>query len=103
MAELNLVARAYDAVLYIDDAHRTGVLGRQGRGTVLDALGSYNNTFVVGSLSKAFSCAGGVVACTEDLKRLLKMRSNTSIVGGPVPLPYLAATCTVVAILSSGQ
>ena len=54
-----------DAVLYIDDAHGTGVLGAQGRGTVLDALGSYDNTFVIGSLSKAFSCAGGFIGCPE--------------------------------------
>src|SRR5262249_42388721 len=50
LAELNAAARAHDAVLYVDDAHGTGVLGSRGRGTVLDALGSYDNTFVVGSL-----------------------------------------------------
>src|SRR5439155_13181126 len=69
---LNEVARRYNAVLYVDDAHGTGVLGRQGRGTVLDALGDYDNTFVVGSLSKAFSCAGGFIGCTEQFKLLLK-------------------------------
>ena len=58
MTELNAVAMANDAVLYIDDAHGTGVLGEQGRGTVLETLGSYENTFVVGSLSKAFSSPG---------------------------------------------
>ena len=58
MAELDAVARSADAVLYVDDAHGTGVLGEQGRGTVLEALGSYDNAFVIGSLSKAFSCAG---------------------------------------------
>ena len=63
MAELDAVARAADAVLYIDDAHGTGVLGEHGRGTVLEALGSYDNAFVVGSLSKAFSCAGGFIGC----------------------------------------
>ena len=76
MAELNAVARACDAVLYIDDAHGTGVLGEQGRGTVLEALGSYDNTFVVGSLSKAFSCAGGFIGCPEPFQRLLKIRSQ---------------------------
>src|SRR5260370_26760766 len=59
LAELNRVALANNAVLYVDDAHGTGVLGKQGRGTVLDALGDYKNTFVIGSLSKGFSCAGG--------------------------------------------
>ena len=64
MAELDRVARAGSAVLYIDDAHGTGVLGEHGRGTVLEALGSYENAFVVGSLSKAFSCAGGFIGCS---------------------------------------
>jgi 7-keto-8-aminopelargonate synthetase-like enzyme len=81
MAELNEVAQGNDAVLYIDDAHGTGVLGEQGRGTVLGALGSYDNTFVVGSLSKAFSCAGGFIGCTEPFHRLLKIRSSPYVFG----------------------
>jgi 7-keto-8-aminopelargonate synthetase-like enzyme len=103
LRELNEVARKHHAVLYVDDAHGTGVLGVQGRGTVLDALGDYSNTLVVGSLSKAFSCFGGFIGCTEEFKLLLKMRSNTYIFGGPVPPPYLEAVCTVCDILSSGE
>jgi 7-keto-8-aminopelargonate synthetase-like enzyme len=100
---LNDVALRRRAVLYVDDAHGTGVLGRQGRGTVLDALGSYDNTLVVGSLSKAFSCAGAFVGCTPELKRLLKMRSNTYIFGGPVTPPYLEAVCAACDILASPE
>jgi 7-keto-8-aminopelargonate synthetase-like enzyme len=103
LADLNAVAQRYDAVLYVDDAHATAVLGRQGRGTVLDALGTYENTFVVGSLSKGFSCMGGFIGCTEEFKRLLKMRSNTYIFGGPVAPPYLEAVCTVCDILMSPE
>ena len=103
MAELNEVARACDAVLYIDDAHGTGVLGEQGRGTVLEALGSYDNTFVVGSLSKAFSCAGGFIGCTEPFHRLLKIRSSPYVFGGPVVPCYLEAIWTVIDILRSGE
>ncbi len=103
MAELNEVARACDAVLYIDDAHGTGVLGEHGKGTVLDALGSYDNTFVVGSLSKAFSCAGGFIGCTEPFQRLLKIRSSPYVFGGPVVPCYLEAISTVIEILRSGE
>ena len=103
MPELNEVARACDAVLYIDDAHGTGVLGEQGRGTVLESLGSYDNTFVVGSLSKAFSCAGGFVGCTEPFHRLLKIRSSPYVFGGPVVPCYLEAISTVIDILRSGE
>jgi 7-keto-8-aminopelargonate synthetase-like enzyme len=103
MAELNAVARSADAVLYVDDAHGTGVLGEQGRGTVLAALGSYENTFVVGSLSKAFSCAGGFIGCPEPFHRLLKIRCAPYIFGGPVVPCYLEAVGTVVDILRSAE
>jgi 7-keto-8-aminopelargonate synthetase-like enzyme len=97
------LARKYNGVLYIDDAHGTGVLGAMGRGTVLETLGSYENAFVAGSLSKAFSCAGGFIACPASFKKLLKIRSNTYIFGGPVVPPYLDAVCTVVDILQSEE
>jgi 7-keto-8-aminopelargonate synthetase-like enzyme len=103
LAALDAVARRHDAVLYVDDAHGTGVLGRQGRGTVLDALGNYNNTFVIGSLSKAFSCAGAFIGCSKEFQLLLKMSSNTYIFGGPVPPPYLEAIGTVCDILNSAE
>jgi 7-keto-8-aminopelargonate synthetase-like enzyme len=103
LRDLNEVALRHNAVLYVDDAHATGVVGTRGRGTVLDGLGSYANALVVGSLSKAFSALGGFVGCTEEMKRLLKMRSNTYIFGGPVPPPYLEAVCAVCDLLLSNE
>jgi 7-keto-8-aminopelargonate synthetase-like enzyme len=103
LAKLNEVAKTRRAVLYVDDAHGTGVIGTRGRGTVLDALGSYDNALVVGSLSKGFSCAGAFVGCTRELKQLLKIRSNTYIFGGPVVPPYLEAVCEVCDILMSPE
>jgi glycine C-acetyltransferase len=103
LKELAAVCRRHSAVLYVDDAHGTGVLGPQGIGTVKEALGGYDNTLVVGSLSKGFSCMGGYIGCPTSLKTLLKMRSNTYIFGGPVAPCYLDAICTVVDILQSGE
>jgi 7-keto-8-aminopelargonate synthetase-like enzyme len=103
LAELNRVCLARRAVLYVDDAHGTGVIGERGRGTVLGALGNYDNTLVVGSLSKGFSCAGGFIGCTREMQYLLKMRSNTYIFGGPVVPPYLEAVCVVCDILMSDE
>jgi glycine C-acetyltransferase len=103
LAQLNEVCLRRNAVLYVDDAHGTGVLGRNGRGTVLDALGNYDNTLVIGSLSKGFSCFGGFIGCTKEFKMLLKIRSNTFIFGGPVPPPYLDAICVVCDILKSSE
>jgi 7-keto-8-aminopelargonate synthetase-like enzyme len=103
LAELRAVAEANDGILYVDDAHGTGILGEQGRGTVLDSLGDYKNTLVVGSLSKAFSCFGAFIACPEHVRMVLKIRSDPLIFGGPVPPPYLDAVCTVVDILDSPE
>ncbi|HEX7448733.1 MAG TPA: pyridoxal phosphate-dependent aminotransferase family protein [Pirellulales bacterium] len=103
MARLNAVAKRHRAVLYIDDAHATAVMGEQGRGTVLEALGSYENTIVVGCFSKACSVFGAFVACSHELARLIKMRSSTYIFGGPVPPPYLEATSMVIDLLRSPE
>jgi 7-keto-8-aminopelargonate synthetase-like enzyme len=103
LAELNEVCLRNNAILYVDDAHASGVLGPNGRGTVLDALGNYDNALVVGSLSKGFSCYGGFIGCPREFKRLLQIRSSTFIFGGPVPPPYLDAICTVCDILTSRE
>jgi 7-keto-8-aminopelargonate synthetase-like enzyme len=103
LRELDEVARRHDAVLYVDDAHATAVMGEKGRGAVLEGLGSYDNTIVVGCLSKACSVFGAFVGCSAALQRLLKMRSTTYIFGGPVPPPYLEAISTVIDILESSD
>jgi 7-keto-8-aminopelargonate synthetase-like enzyme len=103
LSELNAVARKHNAVLYVDDAHGTGVIGPQGRGTVPEVLGSYDNVLTVGSLSKALSAAGGYVAGTAVVQRLLKMRSSSFIFGGPVPPPYLEAVSAAVDVIASDE
>jgi 7-keto-8-aminopelargonate synthetase-like enzyme len=103
LAEFQKVAFAHDAFLYVDDAHGTGVVGVQGRGTVLDALGNYENTLVIGSLSKALSCLGGFVAGSQAAINVLKLRSNPLIFGGPVPPPYLVALSAALDVVNSAE
>ena len=100
---MHAVARDCEAVLYVDDAHGTGVFGDHGRGTVYENLGTYDNTFVAGSLSKALSCFGGFVGCSKGFQELLKIRSNSYIFGGPAPPCYLEAVCAAVDILQSAE
>jgi 7-keto-8-aminopelargonate synthetase-like enzyme len=103
LAEFQKIARPADAFLYVDDAHGTGVLGEQGRGTVRDALGGYDNALVVGSLSKAVSCLGGFVAGSQAAIDLLKLRSSPLIFGGPIPPPYLVALCAALDVITSPE
>jgi len=103
LAALDATVRSLGGVLYVDDAHGTGVVGPRGRGAAAAALGTLDNILMVGSLSKAFSCLGAFVTCTPELKTVLKIRSSTFIFGGPVPPPYLAAICAVCDIFASPE
>lgn len=103
LRELDEVTRRYGGILYVDDAHGTGVVGPRGRGAAAKVLGSLDEVLMVGSLSKAFSCMGSFVTCAPALKQVLKMKSSTFIFGGPVPPPYLAAICAVCDIIDSPE
>ena len=62
-AALAALARRYNAMLYLDEAHATGVLGPQGRG-----LGyGLENTVIMGTLGKAFGAAGAYIAGSQQL------------------------------------
>jgi len=62
-AALAAIARRHDAVLYLDEAHATGVLGPQGRGLAVAAPGAV----VMGTLGKAFGAAGAYIAGSQAL------------------------------------
>ncbi len=103
LADLDRVVRAHRGVLYVDDAHGTGVYGPCGRGAAAAALPSLRGALVVGSLSKAFSCLGAFVTCDPELKLSLQMRARTVIFGGPVPPPYLAGVIAACDIIDSPE
>ncbi len=103
LREFHELSLRNQAILYVDDAHGTGVLGSHGRGTIYDALGTYENVLAIGSLSKAFSCFGGFIGCPNELHQLLKIRSNSYVFGGPVPPCYFDAILTVLDIFTSSE
>jgi 8-amino-7-oxononanoate synthase len=96
------LARAYDALLYVDDAHGFGVLGEQsatdfgpygsrGNGTVRFAGETYDHVIVVAGLSKAYSSLAAFIACPPELKRLLKTAAPPYLYSGPSPVATLAS------------
>lgn len=75
--KLLAVARKYGAVLYVDDAHGSGVLGEAGRGTVHHfGLDQAEDVIQVGTLSKAWGVVGGYAAGPESLRELLINRAR---------------------------
>jgi len=85
-------AEEYGAIMMIDDAHASGVLGRNGRGTV-DHFGVHGRVDVqVGTLSKAIGALGGYVCGSRDLIDFLYHRGRPFLFSTSHP-PSVAATC----------
>ncbi|TFD99708.1 glycine C-acetyltransferase [Jeotgalibacillus salarius] len=69
------IAKEFDLITYVDDAHGSGVMGK-GKGTVKHFGLEKEVDFQMGTLSKAIGVVGGYVAGTQDLIDLLKVRSR---------------------------
>src|SRR6202045_2513504 len=86
------LAEKYGAIMMIDDAHSSGVLGRNGRGTV-DHFKVHGRVDVqVGTLSKAIGALGGYVCGSKDLIDFLYHRARPFLFSTSHP-PSVAATC----------
>ena len=90
--KLAALAEKYGAIMMVDDAHASGVLGRNGRGSV-DHFGMHGKVDVqVGTLSKAIGALGGYVCGTKDLIDYLYHRARPFLFSTSHP-PGVAATC----------
>jgi glycine C-acetyltransferase len=85
-------AEKYGAIMMVDDAHSSGVLGRKGRGTI-DHFGVHGRVDIqVGTLSKAIGALGGYVCGTRDLIDYLYHRARPFLFSTSHP-PAVAASC----------
>ncbi len=92
LPELCALAEQHGAIMMVDDAHASGVFGRNGRGTV-DHFGMHGRVDVqVGTLSKAIGALGGYVAGSRTLIDFLQHRARPFLFSTSHP-PAVAAAC----------
>ncbi len=92
LPELVKAAERYGAIMMIDDAHSSGVLGKNGRGTV-DHFGLHGHVDIqVGTLSKAIGVLGGYVCGSRDLIEFLYHRARPFLFSTSHP-PGVTAAC----------
>ena len=90
--ELCALAEEFGAIMMVDDAHASGVFGRQGRGTV-DHFDCHGRVDIqVGTLSKAIGALGGYVAGSKDLIEFLYHRARPFLFSTSHP-PAVTAAC----------
>jgi len=86
------LAEKYGAIMMVDDAHASGVLGKNGRGTP-DHFNVHGRVDVqVGTLSKAIGALGGYVCGSKELIDFLYHRARPFLFSTSHP-PSVAATC----------
>jgi 7-keto-8-aminopelargonate synthetase-like enzyme len=101
LAGLVALADRYDAVVYVDDAHGIGVLGRDpgptrpygsgGGGVAAYQRVAVDRLVYVGGLSKAFSSMAALVTCSSRYPRRLFESATTMVFSGPIPVASLAS------------
>ncbi len=93
------VAKKYDILLMVDDAHGEGVLGNGGRG-IVDHFGLHGKVDVeVGTMSKAFGVMGGIVAGNAVIVDWLRQRGRPFLFSSAMTVPDAAACLAAVDLL----
>ena len=92
LPQLVELAEKYGCIMMVDDAHASGVLGRNGRGTI-DHFNLHGRVDIqVGTLSKAIGALGGYICSTRDTIEYLYHRARPFLFSTSHP-PSVAASC----------
>jgi glycine C-acetyltransferase len=99
LPDIVALAEKYDALVMVDDAHASGVLGEHGSGTT-SHFGLYGRVDIqLGTLSKAFGVIGGYIAGSRLLKEWLINRGRPYLFSTAHPPAVVAALIAAVDIL----
>jgi glycine C-acetyltransferase len=97
------LAKKYDCMLMVDEAHATGILGKNGRGAVehfgLEKEFSQENFIQMGTLSKALGGFGAYVAGSKDLIDYIMNKSRAFIYTTALPVSTIAAAIAALGIV----
>ena len=102
LGEMVAIAREYGAVTYVDDAHGSGVLGEQGRGTVHHfGLQDATDVLHIGTLSKAWGVVGGYAAGPTELRDLLINRARPFLFSTGHPPAVVGALSAAIELIQN--
>lgn len=100
---LAALKRQYGALLMVDDAHGTGVLGESGRGTAEQFGVTADIDLQMGTLGKALGGFGAYVAASAEVVELLVNRARSFIFSTSLPPAVLAAARAALDLVDSPE
>ncbi|MBA2484993.1 MAG: 8-amino-7-oxononanoate synthase [Nitrospira sp.] len=96
LTDIALLAERYDAAVFVDDAHGTGILGRSGRGSLEHCHVESRLPYHMGTLSKAMGGAGAYIAgSTSFIAYLVNTCRAFTYTTAPPPASAAAATAAI--------
>jgi glycine C-acetyltransferase len=99
LPEIVELAKKYNAITMVDDAHGEGVLGSHGRG-IVDHFNLHNEVDIeIGTFSKAIGTVGGCAAGSKKMVKYLKQKARPFLFSSAVTPPDVAATLKSIEIL----
>jgi 8-amino-7-oxononanoate synthase len=101
LTRLRDLARRYDAELLVDEAHALGVLGPQGRGLCAEA--AVRPDLLIGTLGKAFGCAGAFAAGSRAAIDCLANRARSYVYTTGIAVPVAAAALAAVSVVEAAD
>jgi 7-keto-8-aminopelargonate synthetase-like enzyme len=101
LPELYALAEKYDAILLVDDAHGTGVMGEKGRGTVFYYGLKGERIIQIATLSKAISALGGFVAGSRLLIDYLINKARSFIFTTALPPAVVAIAQKAIEVMEN--
>ncbi len=97
LAALGELAARYQAMLYIDEAHATGVFGKNGFGLAADCPQGVD--VAMGTFGKALGSFGSYIACSQGLCDYLVQRCGGLIYSTALPPPVLGSMAAALELL----
>jgi 8-amino-7-oxononanoate synthase len=85
LPEILELAKIYNAMVMVDDAHATGIIGENGRGTAEHFGVEGKVDLVMGTLSKAVGAMGGFLTGSSELIKVLKGRASSYVYSSSLP------------------
>lgn len=104
LPQIAALAKAYDAVVMVDDCHATGFMGPQGRGTPHHFGVEDDIAILTGTLGKALGGAiGGYIAGPQPVIDLLRQRARPYLFSNALPPAVCAASITAIDLIEGSD
>jgi len=104
LEEVTKLAKKYEAMLMVDEAHATGVFGQGGRGT-LEHFGLLQEAdiIIMGTMGKAMGSFGAYVIGKKELREFLMNKARSFIFTTSLPPPVIASSLAAIDIIEEGS